>query len=399
MAAPVLTALGLMSGTSADGIDGVLVRLSDRPTLPEVQAAFHHHLPFSARQREAVFALFDPATASAERVCRMNFELGEWFATAALETLRAAGEAAQVVDVIGSHGQTVLHLPPDSTLQIGEPAVIAERTGITTVADFRVRDVAAGGQGAPLVSYLDELLFRDRRRTRALLNLGGIANVTLLPPSEAGAPPLAFDTGPGNMVLDHLARRISGGALAYDRDGRLAAGGQVDETLLNEIVAQDPYFGAPAPKTTGRERYGAAYAERLWEQAQGRGLSDADLMATATALTAETVAAGLRLAGMGAGAALEVIASGGGTENPSLMGALERRLGGARLTTAAAYGIQAQAKEALAFAVLAAATLRGQPNTVPSCTGARRAVVMGKIVPGDNLPALLRKLAGAPAGG
>ena len=280
-------------------------------------------------------------------------------------------------------------------MQIGEPAVIAERTGITTVADFRVRDVAAGGQGAPLVSYLDDLLFRERHRPRALLNLGGIANVTILPPSESGAPPLAFDTGPGNMVLDHLARRVSGGTLAYDRDGRLAGAGQVDEAFLSEVVAQDPYFGAPAPKTTGRERYGAAYAERFWEQAQARGLSDVDVMATATALTAQTVAAGLRLAGMGTGQETEVIASGGGTENPSLMGALERRLEGARLTTAAAYGIQTQAKEALAFAVLAAATLRGRPNTVPSCTGARRAVVMGKIVPGDNFPALLRRLARA----
>ena len=288
---------------------------------------------------------------------------------------------------------------PGSTLQIGEPAVIAERTGITTVADFRVRDVAAGGQGAPLVSYLDDLLFRERHRPRALLNLGGIANVTILPPAESGAPPLAFDTGPGNMVLDHLARRVSGGTLAYDRDGRLAGAGQVDEAFLSEVVAPDPYFGAPAPKTTGRERYGAAYAERFWEQAQARGLSDVDVMATATALTAQTVAAGLRLAGMGTGQETEVIASGGGTENPSLMGALERRLEGARLTTAAAYGIQTQAKEALAFAVLAAATLRGRPNTVPSCTGARRAVVMGKIVPGDNFPALLRRLARAPGEG
>jgi anhydro-N-acetylmuramic acid kinase len=394
----------MMSGTSADGIDGVLVRLSESPSLAEVQAAFHHHRPFSAEQRAAVFALFEAPPAPPEVLCRMNFALGEWFAVAALETLAAAGVSPEAVDVIGSHGQTVVHLPPGpdeagSTLQIGEPAVIAERTGITTVADFRVRDVAAGGHGAPLVSYVDDLLFRHPHRERAVLNLGGIANVTLLPPLESGRPAAAFDTGPGNMVLDWLAQRVSGGALTYDQDGRLAGAGRVHAGLLDELLAGDDYFAAPAPKTTGRERYGAPYAERLWRRAKATGIQDGDLLATATALTAETVAGGLRRAGFGAGGTgAEVIAGGGGTRNPVLMAELERRLGGAALTTHAAYGIASQAKEALSFAILAAATVRGRPNTVPDCTGARRAVVMGKILPGEGFGRLMGELFGPGPG-
>ena len=274
LARPLL-ALGLMSGTSADGIDGVLVRVSEAPSLPQVQAAFHHAVPFLETQRRAVFGLFDPSTATAEAVCRMNFAVGEWFATAALETLAAAGVPPAAVDVIGSHGQTVFHAPPGadgpgSTLQIGEPAVIAERTGITTVADFRVRDVAAGGHGAPLVSYVDDLLFRHPQRQRAVLNLGGIANVTLLPPSAAAGAVLAFDTGPGNMVLDALARRVSGAAPRL-RPGRPpGAACSVQPALLGPLLRQDAATSPLPPKTTGRERYGLPYADRLWQRAAGR---------------------------------------------------------------------------------------------------------------------------------
>ena len=202
-----LTVLGLMSGTSADGIDGALVRVSAMPSLDDARVAFHHHVPFTATQRQAILALFDTTRANVEDVSRLNFWIGEWFAEAALNTIHAAGRRPQDVDLIGSHGQTIFHCPPGagpvaSTLQIGEPAVIAERTGITTVADFRVRDVAAGGHGAPLVSYVDHLLFADPRVTRAVLNLGGIANATVLYPSGDPRPPIAFDTGPANMVLD-----------------------------------------------------------------------------------------------------------------------------------------------------------------------------------------------------
>jgi anhydro-N-acetylmuramic acid kinase len=329
----------------------------------------------------------------------MNFRFGEWLAEAALAAVGAAGLAPNQIDLIGSHGQTVFHQPPGgagtaSTLQLGEPSVIAERTGITTVADFRVRDVAAGGHGAPLVSYVDALLFTHPHETRGVLNLGGIANVTILPPTDGKSAPLAFDTGPANMVLDWLAAELSGGRLRYDEGGSLAAAGAVDDALLGELLA-DPYFAAAPPKTTGRERYGAPYAAALLRRARARALRDADVMATALALSVETVARGVRAGELTHGTLAEVIAGGGGTHNPVLMGALARRLSGMKLVTHETYGIPNQAKEAMSFAILAAAAIRGAPNTVPSCTGAGHAVVMGKIVPGANYVPLLRKVLGA----
>jgi anhydro-N-acetylmuramic acid kinase len=278
---------------------------------------------------------------------------------------------------------------------------------VTTVGDFRVRDVAAGGQGAPLVSYVDALLFGSTAETRAVLNLGGIANATVLPPTRvpdaSGAsggsgvspgPPIAFDTGPGNMVLDWLAGAVSGGALEHDVDGRLAAAGRADERLLADLLA-DPYFAAPPPKTTGRERFGAPYARTVLGRARARGLSDADTLATATALTAASVTAALRAAAPQAWPVREVVAGGGGTRNPTLMADIARRLPGVRVTTHEAYGVSSQAKEAASFALLAAAAIRGLPNTLPSCTGAQRAVVMGKIVPGANFVPLMARLHGA----
>ncbi len=384
-----------MSGTSADGVDGAIVRLSLAPTLADARAAFHRYVPFTPEQRAAIFSLFDAQRADLEEICRLNFQLGEWFAAAALETIDAAGLRPAAVDLIGSHGQTVWHCPPSGrpgdvacTLQIGEPAVIAERTGITTVADFRVRDVAAGGHGAPLVSYVDDLLFRDAQATRIVLNLGGIANVTVLYPHGDRRPPIAFDTGPGNMVLDWLAAHLTGGAQSCDVDGLLAAAGAPDALLLAELLA-DPYFAAPPPKTTGREQFGAPYARRLFQRAGDLGLSPEDTMATALALTVQTVAGAIRLLAHGP---LEVIAGGGGTKNPALMAALRRLLPEARIATHEDFGIPSQAKEALSFAILAAQAIRGLPNTLPSCTGASHAVVMGKILPGANYTSLLRRL-------
>ena len=355
-----------------------------------------HTRPFSAEERERVFALFETKHASAEDVCVMNFALGEWFAEAALDAIAAAGLSPEEVDLIGSHGQTIFHAPPGgdlpaSTLQIGEPSVIAERTGVTTVADFRVRDMAAGGHGAPLVSFVDALLFGHETETRAVLNLGGIANMTMLPPPESGAAPIAFDTGPANMVLDWLAEEVSGGAQRYDEGGRRAAAGRADEALLGELLA-DPYFAAPPPKTTGRERYGAGYARALLERARARGLRDDDALATALALTVESVARGIEASALTHGEVTEVIAGGGGTQNPALMDALRRRLPGVAVHTPEEYGLASQAKEAVSFAILAAAAIRGEANTLPSCTGAAREVVMGKIVPGANYRSLIRKV-------
>ncbi len=394
-----LTVVGLMSGTSADAIDAVVVELPWPVTLAAARMARLFPRPLAPDERQRIFHLFDTARTTARDVCGMNFQIGEWFAEAALAAIEAAGLRPDDVDLIGSHGQTVFHNPPGekgvaSTLQLGEPSVIAERTGITTVADFRVRDVAAGGHGAPLVSYVDALLFHDLAQTRAVLNLGGIANVTVLPRSGDETRPIAFDTGPANMVLDWLAAELTTGRLRYDEGGALASAGRVDEALLAELLA-DAYFAAPPPKTTGRERYGAPYAAQLLRRARERTLSDSDVMATALALTAETVARSIRASELTHGTVAEVIAGGGGTHNPVLMSEIARRLPGTRLSTHETYGISSQAKEALSFAILAAAAIRGEPNTVPSCTGAPHAVVMGKIVPGLNYLPLMRAVLGA----
>ena len=401
MASRDLVIVGLISGTSADGIDGVVVKLSASPTFAEVRSLTHHHVPLLGARRDAIFAAFDTARATADVVCRLNFQVGEWFAEAALETIAAAQLRPEQVDVIASHGQTIFHDPPHhpghmgSTLQIGEPSVVAERTGVTAVADFRVRDMAAGGHGAPLVSFLDDLLFRPEAGTRVLLNLGGIGNVTMLPPRHLGdtVARVACDTGPSNMVLDWIVESVTGGAERFDRDGAMARSGTVDVEWLAHLM-DDDYYRAPAPKTTGRERYGAEFGARVLAEGRARGLATIDIVATVTALTGATVAECI-LANVPAGHPLtEVVAGGGGARNPAIMAEIAQRLPGVALTSIDDFGIPSQAKEALLFALLGNAAIRGMVNTVPSSTGARHATVMGKIVPGDNYAALMARLFG-----
>jgi anhydro-N-acetylmuramic acid kinase len=418
--------LGLMSGTSADGVDAALVEIDGAPPDLSVELLSFICVPFEAEQRARIFALFDPATGTVDRICHMNFALGEWFAAAALQAIGEAGLTPDEVALIGSHGQTIYHAmgegsPVKSTLQLGEAAVIAARTGITTVADFRVADVAAGGQGAPLVSYVDWLLLRHPTRTRAVQNIGGIANVTYLPPDDPSTPPLdlrrdrsrqsiggrlrassdsvlAFDTGPGNMLIDDAAGRATAGAQTFDRDGALAAQGQVDEALLAELLAH-PYLAPPPPKTTGREQFGAAFGAEVWARAEARRLRAEDVVATLTAFTAASIADAYHrfLPQMPD----EVILGGGGANNPTLIAMLSQRLGSIRVTTHEALsrgsvrgapGFFSDAKEALAFAVLAYETIHGRPGNLPSCTGAARQVVLGKITPGANYRQLLGRV-------
>lgn len=396
-----LVVVGLISGTSADGIDGVVVKLPETPGIGDVVSLMHHHVPLRGYRRDAIFAAFDTPRATADIVCKLNFDVGEWFAEAALETINAAGLGPSQVDVIASHGQTVFHDPPastsrpGSTLQVGEPSVIAERTGVTTVADFRVRDMAAGGHGAPLVSFLDDLLFRPESGTRVLLNLGGIANVTLLPPRRLGdsVPRVACDTGPSNMVLDWIVETVTGGAERFDRDGAMASRGKVNAHWLDHLL-DDDYFRAPAPKTTGRERYGAEFASRVLSDGRVRGLSTDDIVATVTALTGATIADCILANVSETDPLAEVVAGGGGAHNPAIMAEIARRLPTVRLTSVDDYGVPSQAKEALLFAILGNAAIRGMVNTVPSSTGARHATVMGKIVPGANYGAVMRRLFG-----
>jgi anhydro-N-acetylmuramic acid kinase len=377
-------AVGLMSGTSCDGIDAALVDVTDSG----VKLLAFDCRPYTREMREALLRLCSPETCRVDDLCHLNFALGELLAAAVFKVALLGQVEPASIDVVGSHGHTVWHIPRGrrfgrrtirSTLQIGEPCVIAERTGILTVADFRPRDIAAGGQGAPLVPYVDYRLFSDERIARAMLNIGGIANVTYL--RRAGRPEdiVAFDTGPGNMILDRLAEIVTGGRLRCDLDGAIAAAGTVDTGLLATYMRLD-YFKRKPPKSTGRESFGRDFAGRFLDAARARKLSDAGLMATAAALTAQSVADAFRR--HLPGPVDEVIVSGGGALNPTLMGMLAEHLAPARVLSSAEIGLDPSAKEALAFAVLAVETAQGRCNNAPAATGAKAAAVLGKIVPG-----------------
>jgi anhydro-N-acetylmuramic acid kinase len=386
--------LGMISGTSVDGIDAALVDIHGAPPKLEVQLRNYSCVPFTPEQRRQIFELFDPLTAPVDRVCQMNFAIGEWFAQAALQAIQAAGLQPGQVDLIASHGQTAYHCmepgtPVKSTLQLGEAAVIVERTGITTIADFRVADVAAGGQGAPMVSYTDWLLYRHPSRRRAVQNIGGIGNVTYLPLVPLPEQVLSFDTGPGNMLIDFAAQQVSNGGLAFDRDGLLASQGQVDTTLLAQLMAH-PYFLQPLPKTTGREQFGEFFGRRIWEQAIQQGFRGVDILATLTAFTAASIADSYQR--FLPEQPEEVIVGGGGASNPTLLSMLAGYLPGMRIFRQEDLGFSSDAKEAVAFAILAYEGLHGRPGNLPSCTFARHPTVLGKISPGANYLGLLRSL-------
>ncbi len=381
-AKPERLVIGLMSGTSVDGIDAALVRIHGGG--PGVRLRLEHFLtvPFEPVEREAVFTLFRPESAGVDVLCRANFALGELFARAALKLMVEAGIHANQVDLIGSHGQTVWHEPTGtpwggiagpSTLQIGEPAVIAERTGVVTVADFRVRDIAAGGQGAPLVPYLDYCLLRSDRLNRVTQNIGGIGNATYLPAGCSALEIVAFDTGPGNMIIDALTAALFD--RAYDADGRIAATGRVDEALLTELL-DHPYLTQQPPKTTGRELFGVQFAQELIARTAAQPISPSDLVTTATAFTARSIADAYRRF---LGPVDEVIVGGGGVRNPVLMHMLADGLPGVQVHTHEAVGINSDAKEAIAFALLANDCILGLPTNIPGATGGHPAV-LGKVV-------------------
>ncbi len=377
-----MVVIGLMSGTSADGIEAAVVEFGGSGQPVRWRLLHHLHVPFETALQAEILACMRPETGSVERVCALNVRLGEAFGQAALAAMRAARLRASEVSLIGSHGQTVWHAPERaSTLQLGEPAVIAERTGCAVVSNFRARDLALGGQGAPLVSLLDQRLFAHPHETRAVQNIGGIGNVTYLSPT---GDPIAFDTGPGNVLIDECVRLATAGAAGYDQDGQRAARGQVDQALLAEWLAH-PYFRQAPPKTTGRELFGADRAAAVWAEARQRGLSADDLLATVTALTARSIAAAYRA--WLPRAPERVIVSGGGAHNPTLMGMLAAELAPAVVVTSEALGLPGDAKEAIAFALLAYETWHGRPGNVPSATGATRAEVLGSLTPAPRRPA------------
>lgn len=385
--------IGLMSGTSADGIDAVLMRIENAPPTLEWKLIAHVNIPYEEGLRQDIFACFRPETGTVEHICKVNFALGRAFADAALQVIESAQMSPQQIDLIGSHGQTVWHIPTGeaaSTLQIGEAAVIAEMTGIDVINNFRTRDMAAGGQGAPLVGYVDQLLLTHPTRTRAAQNIGGVANVTYVP-SQSSIVNLqslktndqrlgfAFDTGPGNMLIDDTVTRATNGEQTFDRDGEIASRGKVDGTLLSELMEEDYLYQKP-PKTTGRELFGVQFGAEVWKKAKARNVRDEGIVATMTAFTARSIAQAYKdfLPTLPD----EVIVSGGGARNKTLMKMLSEYLAPARVFTSDEIGVAVEAREAVAFAVLAYESFHGRRGNLPAATGARREVVLGSLTKG-----------------
>ena len=378
--------IGLMCGTSADSIDAACVRLEGAPPMLRWQLLSFTTHGLEPALREEIFRAFRPETATVDRLCQLNFTLGEAFASAALEAASAAGLLPEQVDFIGSHGQTVWHIPPGSgmgvpsTLQLGSPAVIAQRTGVTVVSDFRSRDMAAGGQGAPLVPFVDALLLTHPEKSRAVQNIGGIGNVSWLPAGGKGMQ-LGFDTGPGNMLLDRAAEVLTQGRLHCDLDGRLALAGRVHAPLVEKWMGEEPYFVQRPPKSTGRELFGVQRCARYLEEMQD--LSPEDILATLTAFTARSIADAYRR--FLPETPDEVLLCGGGARNPALRQQLAAELPQSFVGRTEDAGLPGDSKEAVAFAVLGYETLCARPGNLPSATGAAMPVVLGSITPGDGV--------------
>lgn len=380
---PVRRIVGLMSGTSVDGVDAALCEVSGSYTESKVKLLAFECLPLAPSVRERIHAAF---AGNVQQLCETNFVLGEVFAEAALAACKKAGLPREELDLVASHGQTVYHIDRSqggvpSTLQLGEGSVIAERTGAIVVSDFRTRDVAAGGAGAPLVPYVDFCLFARPGEARALQNIGGIANVTVVPGPDEPERVLAFDTGPGNMVIDEVCRELREDENAFDEDGKFSALGEVDRDLLARLLAH-PYLDLPPPKTTGREVFGVEYSRHLIEEYDPFKLID--LLATAAQLTAESIVRAYRRWVIPRYRLSEVIVSGGGARNATVLGAMREMLAEDKVPVRTfddleGIGFPGKAKEAVAFAVLANETIQGFPSNLPTATGARRPVVLGKI--------------------
>jgi anhydro-N-acetylmuramic acid kinase len=380
-------AIGLMSGTSHDGVSAALVELDER-SRPPVRVIAFQTFPYPARFRKELLAASADEKIGAAALSTLNFALGRELGRAAVEIARRAGVALADVAFIGSHGHTFFHLPPRraargqiaSTLQLGESAVIAAATGVPVVDDFRAMDLALGGEGAPLAPLAHLWLFADPKRGRVVQNIGGIANATYIPRVARLDHPdlIAFDTGPGNGMIDALASRISGGRLRMDRDGRIAASGHVNQPLLEKLM-EHPYFRRRPPKSTGREEFGPDLLDRIVADARRMKVVDHDLLATVTALTARSIADACRRFISPRGPVDQLIVTGGGAQNPTLMRMIATELPNIEVITAKDAGVDGAALEAVAFAILGYQMLRGRQGNIPTVTGARAPAILGKL--------------------
>ncbi len=374
-----------MSGTSCDGVDAALVEIDGSGLSMRVEFVDHRHMEYTEPFRNALLAVMAPAKTRTEDLAGLNVQLGEEFATCARQLMEQAGVRADQLAAIGSHGQTICHMPdgddhhPRCTYQIGESAIISAQAGATVVADFRAADLAVGGQGAPLVPWTDYVLFRSDDRSRIVQNIGGIANLTYLPAGRRPEDTIAFDTGPGCMVIDTIIRRLTQKKHRYDPQGLYAARGKSDMSCVEKMM-QLPFFQQPPPKSAGREQFGRSFVSGMRQLMSGRGLNKYDMLATGAMLTARSIAHAykthLRIDLDG----VEVILCGGGALNVTLVGMLQDELPGTEIKTVEDFAIPLQAKECVSFAMLAAACVDGLPANLPQVTGASRPVVLGKIV-------------------
>ena len=385
MEKPSRLVIGIMSGTSADGVDAALCRITGHGTDSSTELLGFYFRPFEDNIRQEILRLAGGHAANAADFCKMNFLLGTLYSETALELCRRMDVEPKDIDLIGSHGQTFWHIPVEeeycgytmkSTLQLGECSVLAQTFGCPVVGDFRVRDVAANGLGAPLVPYSEFLIYRSKTECVALQNIGGIGNVTCLLPDCRLEDVFAFDTGPGNMVMDAVISELTSGVCRWDENGQFAAKGKVHQELLNFLM-DDEYIRRQPPKTTGREYFGPEYVKKVMEKAKEWNISGEDLMATVTDFTAQTIAYSVRH--FFPRMPDRLVIGGGGSMNYTLVGDIQKALPECRVMTNEEMGFDSNAKEAIAFAVMANETLFAGSNNVPSVTGASGPVVMGKI--------------------
>jgi len=366
-----------MSGTSLDGVSAAVVRFADRDGRLHAELIGFVNTRYTLEQRDRLLRAMTGGTAA--EYSRLAFDVGHWLADAAIAVIAEAGVAKREIRAIGSHGQTLWHDPPASTWQLGESAVIAERTGIDVVADFRVADVAAGGQGAPLVPIADAMLWSADKHWRVLQNIGGIGNVTVVPPRGTTEGVRAFDTGPGVAVIDGVVRALDQ-ALLYDVDGKLAGAGTTVDAVVDELLS-DPYFRQPPPKSTGRELFDAAYIARFIDRCRlsRPGATTADIVATATALTARSIADAYRR--FLPEPISEVLLSGGGARNPALAQMIEKSMPNVVVRKFDELFFDGEAKEAVAFALLARLFVEGRAGNLVAVTGAKGPRLLGKLTP------------------